>query len=129
VRVELIEGHGEHFWPRPGRVFAAAGTQTFTNLATAIDDAFARWDRSHLYGFELSDGTRIGMADSEWDGVDTLDAARTYLSRLAPGEQFLYVFDLGDDWAASSSQTSVGGEGEGATSSSPRHVSGACAPA
>lgn len=98
LRVELIEGHGEHLWPRPGRVFAAADTHTFANLATAIDDAFARWDRSHLYEFQLSDGTRIGMADPEWDDGVALDAAQTNLSRLAPAEQFVYVFDLGDDW-------------------------------
>src|SRR5450756_278228 len=27
-----------------------------------------------------------------------LDDRRTRLSRLRPGEQFLYTFDLGDDW-------------------------------
>jgi hypothetical protein len=99
LRVELIEGRGEHLWPRPGRVFAAAGTHTFANLAAAIDDAFARWDRSHLHEFELSDGTRIGMPDPDGDDEDVLDSARTKLSRLAPGEKFIYVFDMGDDWA------------------------------
>src|SRR5206468_2827930 len=58
IRVELVEGHGEHFWPRPGRIFAAARTHTFAQLATAIDDAFARWDRAHLHEFDLADGTR-----------------------------------------------------------------------
>ena len=48
IRVDLVEGHGEEFWPRPGRIFAAARSHTFKQLADAIDDAFARWDRSHL---------------------------------------------------------------------------------
>ncbi|MGA3058542.1 MAG: hypothetical protein ABSE70_10990 [Candidatus Limnocylindrales bacterium] len=41
IRVDLIEGRGEHLWPRPGRIFAATGTHTFAQLAEAIDDAFA----------------------------------------------------------------------------------------
>jgi hypothetical protein len=46
IRVDLMEGHGEQYWPRPGRIFAAARRHTFKQLADAIDDAFARWDRS-----------------------------------------------------------------------------------
>src|SRR5260370_38651972 len=61
IRVELIEGRGVRYWPRPGRLFAAAKTHSYAQLATAIDDAFARWDRSHLHEFELADGTRIGL--------------------------------------------------------------------
>jgi hypothetical protein len=60
IRVELVEGRGERYWPRPGRLFAAAESHSYAQLATAIDDAFARWDRSHLHQFELVDGTRIG---------------------------------------------------------------------
>ncbi len=40
IRVDLIEGHGEEYWPRPGRIFAAARSHTFKQLADAIDDAF-----------------------------------------------------------------------------------------
>lgn len=46
IRVDLVEGHGEHLWPRPGRIFAAARSHTFAQLARATDDAFARWDRA-----------------------------------------------------------------------------------
>lgn len=100
MQVELIEGRGEHYWPRPGRIFAAAAEHSFGQLATAIDDAFARWDRSHLHEFELGDGTRIGMADAELDVEESVvDERILKLSRLKPGEQFVYVFDLGDDWA------------------------------
>lgn len=51
ITVELIEGRGRHLWPRPGRIFAAARSHTFAQLAQAIDDAFARWDRAHLHEF------------------------------------------------------------------------------
>ena len=101
IRVDLIEGHGEQYWPRPGRIFAAARSHTFKQLANAIDDAFARWDRSHLQEFTLVDGTRLCDPDPDWEieGEVTEDYRRVKLSRLHPGEQFAYVFDLGDDWA------------------------------
>jgi hypothetical protein len=34
---------------------AAARTHTFADFATAIDDAFSRWDRAHLHQFSLGD--------------------------------------------------------------------------
>jgi hypothetical protein len=39
IRVELVEGRGQTIWPRPGRVFAAARSHTFAELADAIDTA------------------------------------------------------------------------------------------
>ena len=54
VRVELLAGGiAGRLWPRPGRIFAVAPFHTFHVFAEAIDDAFARWDRSHLHQFEL----------------------------------------------------------------------------
>jgi hypothetical protein len=39
------------------------------------------------------------MADAEWDAEESVvDERMLKLSRLKPGEQFVYVFDLGDDW-------------------------------
>ena len=100
IRVELVEGGGANCWPRPGRVLAAAKSHTFAELAEAIDDAFARWDRSHLHEFVLADGTRLSVPDPDEDEPDlVLDDASTKLSRLERGEQFVYTFDLGDDWA------------------------------
>jgi hypothetical protein len=97
IRVELVSGRGELLWPRPGRILAAPRTTTFAQLATAIDDAFARWDRAHLHLFHMQDGNRIGRPD--WDDEhDGLDGRQVRLSRLAPGEQFAYEFDLGDRW-------------------------------
>ncbi len=98
ITVELVEGGGRSFWPRPGRILVAARTHTFAELAVAIDDAFARWDRAHLHEFRLTDDTRIGQPDDEWDDEPCLDDRSTKLSRLTPGEQFLYVFDFGDGW-------------------------------
>jgi hypothetical protein len=101
ITVELVHGgHTGDLWPRPGRTLVAARSTTFEQLASAIDDAFARWDRSHLHEFTLDDGTVITPIRS-WDGEEpegALDGAKVRLSRLSPGEQFAYVFDLGDNW-------------------------------
>lgn len=100
IKVELVGGRGEHQWPRPGRIFAAAADHSFADLAAAIDNGFARWDTSHLHEFKLADGTRIGMQDPELqDDEPVKDGRIVKLARLNPGEQFVYVFDLGDDWA------------------------------
>lgn len=100
VQIELVEGRGQHLWPRPGRIIAASVHHSFGDLARAIDDGFARWDHAHLHEFELDDGTRIGSADPDSDFDDAvLDESRLNLSRLNLGERFIYVFDLGDDWA------------------------------
>src|SRR3954464_9305629 len=54
VTVELLGGRGEELWPWPGRIFAVGPSHTFMDLANAINDAFARWDRSHLSMFTLA---------------------------------------------------------------------------
>ena len=103
IRVDLVSGRGEDYWPRPGRIFAAAQSHRFSQLADAIDTAFARWDRAHLYQFEFADGRRIGKP--EFDDFDQrfLDGAATKLSTLAPGEQFVYEFDFGDRYKVDAS--------------------------
>jgi len=97
---ELVSGRGHDYWPRPGRIFAAGRSHTFAQLAAAIDNAFARWDLAHLHVFTLADGTPV-TATRLWDGEapDGALDSRITLGRLKPGEQFAYVFDLGDDWA------------------------------
>ena len=68
ITVELVSGgEGGDLWPRPGRVLIASRSATFEQLAEAIDDAFARWDRSHLHEFTLADGTPVSPA-RWWDG-------------------------------------------------------------
>ena len=99
IRVDLVAGRGEDLWPRPGRIFAASRSNTFKQLAEAIDDGFARWDRSHLHEFFFADGHRIGMPDlDDEDPAPLHDYHRERLGRLGLGEQFAYVFDFGDDW-------------------------------
>ena len=99
IRVELVSGNAERFWPRPGRIFVASPRHTFAQLADAINDAFGRWDRSHLHQFFLSDGSLIGLPDYDDDAPeDLVDGRQTIVGRLAPGEQFVYEFDFGDNW-------------------------------
>jgi hypothetical protein len=98
IRVDLVEGRGEHCWPRPGRLIAAAPIHSFAQLATSIDRAFARWDISHVHQFELADGTKIGRPDPDFD-EEIFDEERERLTHLQLGEQFVYVFDFGDYWA------------------------------
>jgi hypothetical protein len=100
VTVELVEGGGFRFWPRPGRVFAAARTHTFAQLATAIDVSFGRWDLSHLWQFELDGNVYVAPEDPEWQsaGSDKVLNGDSRLSRLAVGDEFVYQFDLGDSW-------------------------------
>jgi Plasmid pRiA4b ORF-3-like protein len=101
IQVELVSGRGELLWPRPGRTFAAARSHTFAQLAAAVNVSFARWDLAHLHQFTLADGTNVAPTRFfDGDAPDgTIDDAGARLSRLQPGEQFAYVFDLGDDWA------------------------------
>jgi hypothetical protein len=71
---------------------------TFADLATAVDQAFARWDLSHVHLFEFPDGKLLGEASREWD-QDVLDeSSLTVASTVGVGDHFDYVFDLGDDW-------------------------------
>jgi hypothetical protein len=99
IRVELVEGRGAQYWPRPGRIFAAARSHSFAQLADAVDDAFARWDRAHLHDFSFADGTRLTTPNPDWDeGTPVNDDRQAKLSRLALGEPFAYEFDLGDGW-------------------------------
>lgn len=96
----LIEGHGEHLWPCPGRIVAAARGHTFAQLAEAIDDAIARWDRAYLHEFDLADGARLTTRYEDWEELGpALDDRRIHLGRMRPDERFVYVFDFGDHWA------------------------------
>lgn len=91
IQVELVSGRGEHYWPRPGRVFAAARPHSFGEFADAIDTAFARWDRAHLYQFVLGDGRRIGQPEFDDFDEGLIDAASTKLGALSLGEQFVFA--------------------------------------
>jgi hypothetical protein len=102
--VILASKGGEELADPPGRDLLVSSAHTFAELALAIDRAFARWDLSHLHEFRLADGRRIVMddADESEESVSAphLDERGHSLSSigLSPGDTFIYVFDLGDDW-------------------------------
>ncbi|GMU80038.1 MAG: hypothetical protein AMXMBFR46_28260 [Acidimicrobiia bacterium] len=99
IRVDLVHGRGEDFWPRPGRILTAARSHTFQQLADAINLAFGRWDFSHLSEFVVGDGTRISHADPLYDAPeDTVEIRTAKLSQLRLGDQLAYTFDFGDRW-------------------------------
>jgi hypothetical protein len=100
IRVDLLGGLGGECKPPPGRVFLVGPGHTFEQLADAINVAFARWDLSHLHVFELADGRRIGYPDDSFDlEPGWLDHTSLKVAReVGPGDEFSYVFDLGDDW-------------------------------
>lgn len=107
VTVELLGGRGEELWPWPGRVFAVGPLHTFMDLADAINDAFARWDRSHLSMFTLADGRVVTDAEtgaeiascSVGPVAQTLDIESAKVARnVTAGAEFQFIFDLGDEW-------------------------------
>lgn len=107
MTVELLGGRGEELWPWPGRVLAVGPAHTFMDLASAINDAFGRWDRSHLSMFTLADGQLVTDAatGAELAGsvggpiVVPLDIMAAKVARVvAPGAEFRFTFDLGDEW-------------------------------
>ncbi len=90
ITVELIEGRGQHLWPRPGRIFAVAPHHSFEQFARAIDDAFARWDRAHLHEFHFRNPDdllrryeRVGRPDPDWDDDPVTDIRTEKLRRFA----------------------------------------------
>ena len=100
IRVDLLGGGGIDCDPSSGRIFIVGPSHSFELFAEAIDAAFARWDLSHLHSFELSDGRLIGFPDDTFEpDVVWLDHAKLNVARaLELGEEFEYVFDLGDNW-------------------------------
>ena len=100
IRVDLLGGGGIDCDPPPGRIFLVGPSHTFEQFAEAIDAAFARWDLSHLHNFELKDGRVIGYPDDSFaPELVWLDHAKLKVAKeVKPGEEFEYVFDLGDNW-------------------------------
>lgn len=107
VKVELLGGRDYEPWPWPGRILAVGPSHTFMDLANAVNDAFARWDRSHLSVFTLADGRLVtdretgaelenSMAGPLTDSVD-IDTAKVTRT-VSLGEEFQFTFDLGDEW-------------------------------
>ncbi len=86
--------------PPPGRILIVGPAHTFEQFAEAINQAFARWDLSHLHEFELSDGRRIGYPsedfapDLAWEDQAKLKVCR----EVGPSDEFTFTFDFGDNW-------------------------------
>ncbi len=100
IRVDLLGGGGVVCDPSPGRVFLVGPSHSFEQFAEAINAAFARWDLSHLHNFELGDGRLIGYPDDSFaPEMVWLDHAELKVAKeVKLGEEFEYVFDLGDNW-------------------------------
>jgi pRiA4b ORF-3-like protein len=103
VQVELEGGAGIRCDPPPGRILLVGPAHSFLQLASAIDDAFARWDVAHLHAFELPGGRRVGPPAKrpplDLDAPRWLDHRRAKVLReLAPGDVFTYTFDLAAAW-------------------------------
>jgi hypothetical protein len=100
IRVELLGGGGIECDPPPGRIFIVGPSHSFEQFAQAIDAGFARWDLSHLHSFELGDDRVIGYPDASFEpDVVWVDHATLKVAReVKPGDEFEYVFDLGDNW-------------------------------
>ena len=84
----------------PGPYFWLSTGHSLHELAESIDDAFARWDRSHLHEFKLPDGRRATehrYLDEAEPGVADADEV-TVGEFLTPGQEFVYTFDFGDAW-------------------------------
>jgi len=100
IRVDLLGGGGIDCDPSPGRIFLVGPSHTFEQFAEAINAAFARWDLSPLHNVELKDGRLIGYPDDSFSPeLEWLDHAKLKVANeLKPGDEFEYVFDLGDNW-------------------------------
>ncbi|OYO02260.1 uncharacterized protein UPF0158 [Propionibacteriaceae bacterium ES.041] len=107
VKVELLGGRGEILDPPPGRVLILPPRLTFDQLGEAIDLALGRWDLAHLRLFQLADGTIVTDDESAAElkasprgaGIgQTLSLESSIARRIHKGEEFGYVFDLGDEW-------------------------------
>ncbi|OYO20340.1 hypothetical protein BI335_01950 [Enemella evansiae] len=107
IKVELLGGRGETLDPPPGRVLMLPPRLTFDQLGEAIDLALGRWDLAHLRLFQLADGTIVTDDESAAElkasprgaGIgQTLSLESSIARRIHKGEEFGYVFDLGDDW-------------------------------
>lgn len=78
------------------------------DLADAINDAFARWDRAHLPLFTLAASREVTDKETGAEIANSiagpisrpLDIATVKVARvLDPGAEFRFTFDLGDSWA------------------------------
>ena len=87
--------------PPPGRVLIVGPSHTFEQFADAINQAFARWDLSHLHEFRGSPmggelASRATISPLTWHGKIT--AKLKVCREVKPGDEFTFTFDFGDNW-------------------------------
>ena len=85
--------------PAPWREIEVPLSMTFKGLHDAIQAAFL-WFDQHLWEFDV-DGRRYGLPFDDGFGGERVykaDIARLAKLRDAGIEEFLYTYDMGDDW-------------------------------
>jgi hypothetical protein len=102
IRVVLLGGGGTTLAHPPGRILLASTDHAFSDLAEAIDGAFARWDLTPSHEFEV-EGRLVRSSDAPDDGqamLDVGDSAEVTVGEvgLREGASFVYRFDPGEDW-------------------------------
>lgn len=94
LRVTLIDLH-----PAPWREIDVPLSMTFKGLHDTIQAAFL-WFDSHLWEFEFA-GRRYGLPfDEDFGGDKVYNANTTRLTKLRDRgiSEFLYTYDMGDNW-------------------------------
>ena len=91
--------------PEPWRRIEVPLSMTLKGLHDCIQAAFL-WDNSHLWEFEIGDRSFGIPFDGGFSlggdaGDEPADAKKARLKDLLTtvGQEFLYVYDMGDDWA------------------------------
>jgi Plasmid pRiA4b ORF-3-like protein len=100
VRVVLLGRDGDPPGPEPGRIMLVRADHTFSDLADAVDTAFARWDVTPPHAFEVAGRhlwSDVTVADSDVR-AEPSSAVQVGEVRLRPGSTFRYIFDLGERW-------------------------------
>jgi hypothetical protein len=86
--------------PAIWRRFQVAGDITLFKLHEYIQ-VFMGWENCHMHEFRIK-GKRYGMPDPEGEamfGTQVCDDKKYKLCDLAAdGDEFVYVYDFGDDW-------------------------------
>lgn len=97
--------------PRPAAV-SSWTPQPAAEIGTAADGIEVGRQFVEVVGIEVAVSVQghlragvpelhLDLPDADWGDEEILDERTTKLSRLAPGDQFLYVFDFGDGWRRS----------------------------
>ncbi len=91
------QGWGRECW----RLITMQETETLATLATAIMDAFAFEDDTHLYEFIFKGKAwhpdRVAFVHPESDGKKA-DKIKIQALQLVPKQRFVFLFDFGDEW-------------------------------